>query len=126
MASCKHRDKPGGPETCQLMAAAGSDFCPRHGFLQNLAAEAKRDKALQKQQKARDGSGGMPQTREQLLRRGYEYHGNRQCVGCHELIEWWKTPQGNMAPFNPMPEITSHCTSHFATCVRRDAFRRAG
>ena len=111
---------------CGLVPAEGSDFCPRHGFLREVAAEAKRDKELQKQQKQRDGSAGMPQTREQLLRRGYEYHGCRNCVGCDKLIEWWKTPKGNMAPFDPMPELSSHCTSHFATCVRRDAFRRAG
>lgn len=121
---CKHREKPGMPENCGLAAESGSDFCPRHKFLNEIAAEQRRDKELEKQRKLREGTGGFPQTREQLLRRGYAYHGCRDCKDCAKPIEWWKTPVGKMAPFDPMPDLSSHCTSHFATCTR--AFRRAG
>ena len=119
---CTYRDKPGGPETCQLLTQDGSKYCPRHTFLHNVAAEKKRDKELA----MRDGKRGLPADRAEMLRRGYVYTGNRACTEstCKKPIEWWRTPNGKMAPYDPMPDEASHSRSHYASCTRAASFRR--
>jgi hypothetical protein len=124
MAKCKHRDQPGGPETCGLLAAENSEYCPRHRFLHAIAAEKRRDKEIAQREKK--GYSGLPKTREEMLRRGYEYRGTEKCRGCSRVIEMWLTPNARIAPYDPMPELQSHSVSHFATCSRAASFRRAG
>lgn len=85
--------------------------------------EEKKDRERHAARMARAGS--LPSMRFQLIERGYQYIGNRDCYGCHKPIEMWKNPQGNRVPFNPMPEYNSHVQSHFATCSRASDFRRA-
>ena len=109
---------------CGLVPETGSEHCPRHKFLVAIEAEERRDKELAKREK--NGGLGLPKTRQEMLRRGYEFRGSRSCSGCSKHIEMWLTPNAKLAPYDPMPEATSHSTSHFATCVRKVAFRRAG
>ena len=121
---CLYRDKPGGMETCFLLAQDGSKFCPRHTFLHNLDQQERHEKELAAHDKK--ANAGAPADRGGMLTRGYVYTGNRDCRECHKPIEWWKTPAGKMAPYDPMAIETSRAVSHFATCVHAAHFRRAG
>jgi hypothetical protein len=114
---------------CGLEAEAGSDRCPRHKAL----AEAKLEKDTAKDREAHLNRNvvhkgqGLPQTRAELIRRGYQYVGNKTCSApeCGKPIELWRTPNQVKAPYNPMPDETSHAQSHYATCPRAQQFRRA-
>ena len=110
---------------CGLVEQAGSTYCPRHTFLHNIQAAAERDKEYGRREKKRSEGigGGMPKTRAELIARGYQYTGNKQCP-CGAMVEWWRTPAQRMAPFNPMEIADSHATSHFATCPNAARFRK--
>jgi hypothetical protein len=114
---------------CGLEAAPGSDFCPRHKFMHDLKDQEGRakDLAAHLNRNVSHKGEGLPQTRAELIRRGYQFVGNKTCasIECKRPIELWRTPNNRLAPFNPMPEADSHAQSHYATCVRADAFRRA-
>ena len=45
----------------------------------------------------------LPQTRHEMRRARYEFKGASKCKSCGAAIEWWKTTNGKMMPFNPMP-----------------------
>ena len=125
MSKCTWRDKPGLDESCGLLASVGRTLCPRHEYLTRLrdeAAEEKYRKAiLQKKVVTR-----MPTTRRELITYGYQFKGSGPCRDCEAHIEWWKTPNGNNAPYNRMDgDVEAAAVSHFATCPRAAAFRRS-
>lgn len=124
MAKCIWREKPGSDENCPVMADAGEEYCPRHGFMKGLAV-AKKDR--KEGEKARAiGTRSQTNTRGGLLRLGYLYLGNDTCSGCGLAIEWWRTvPKLRRAPFDPMADENSVAVSHFATCKVAGNFRRA-
>jgi hypothetical protein len=113
-------------ETCRVMAQDGSAFCPRHGFLFNVALKEEQEKGALKRLQASEQnlSNRGPRTRLQHLSAGYVFTGSTTCR-CGKAIEWWTTPDRKNAPYNPMPEPTSPAVSHFVTCTRKGEFRRA-
>lgn len=138
MAQCqatkkvKTRDRYGSAITkyvriCGLEAEGGSDLCPRHKYLRELELERTTEKERQAHldRNVKHAGQGLPKTRHELLARGYQFLGNRDCTGCGRPIELWRTPNQHTAPYDPMPQIDSHATSHFATCSRASQFRRA-
>lgn len=126
MSQCQYRAKPGDPVSCKMLPEPGTEYCPRHGFLIQAQSEERARKAEAKSlSKAHGIDGKLPRNREFLLRGDYSFRGNGSCSGCAEPVEWWKTPNKRMAPFNPMPEIYSPAVSHFATCKEAGKFRRA-
>ena len=130
MAGCsfvtgKDRHDKSKDVLCGLVPQQGSVYCPRHTFLHNISAAAARDKEYARQEERRSTTSGLPRTRAQLIERGYQFTGNKECYACGKPIEWWKTPASRPSPWDPMPEIDSHAVSHFATCERTERFRRA-
>lgn len=109
---------------CGLVPGQGSHHCPRHKALAAHEAEQKLAKEMADREKR--GVGGLPKTRLEMLQRGYEFRGSTSCRSCNVHIEMWLTPNAKLAPYNPMPEATSHSLSHFATCTRAAAYRKAG
>lgn len=67
----------------------------------------------------------FPENAEQMWAHGYQFAGHGSCQGCHEAIEWWRTPQGRHIPMNRMPDSTSAAIAHWATCPESGWFRRA-
>lgn len=127
MTSCNFvtgKARDGKDVLCGRVAQEASAFCPRHTFLHNVKLQEQNEKDQKRAVTKRAAHAGPASTREEMLRRGYQFRGTRECSGCKEHIEWWMTPNGRMAPYNPMPELTSHATSHFATCNRAVSFRR--
>lgn len=112
---------------CGLAAEEGSDLCPRHKFMRDQKAQADTEKERQAHlnRNVHHTGQGLPRTRHELLARGYQYIGNKECGGCGKPIELWRTPNQKTSPYDPMPQIDSHATSHFATCTRASSFRRA-
>ena len=115
---------------CGLAAAEGSDLCPRHKAMKEAEEQAAGAKELQAyiDRNVSAKGQGMPQTRAELIKRGYQFVGNKTCsaIECKKPIELWRTPNQRLAPFNPMPDIDSHAQSHYATCAKAQDFRRAG
>jgi hypothetical protein len=111
---------------CGKACQDGSDLCPRHTFLAtvNQHAQGHREHA-QAQAKAAGVSGIQPNTRAGMIAKGYVFTGNSSCRNCGRPIEWWKTPNGRQAPFDPMPDAASFAKSHFASCPAAASFRRA-
>ena len=124
MAKCKWRDKPGSAENCGLLAEAGGELCPRHKYLQQLRDRDEEEKH-RKRVLARKVVTSMPHTRRELIERGYQLTGSGNCRACDQHIEWWRTPNGNSAPYDPMTDADSVARSHFATCTHANQFRRA-
>jgi hypothetical protein len=112
---------------CALEAETGGKYCPRHAFLNGVKAEADRAKDVQAHinHNVSQRGQGMPKTRAELIERGYQFTGTKECYSCGAPIEWWRTPNERSAPYNPMPELTSHATSHFATCKHAAQHRKA-
>ena len=112
---------------CGMAAEEGSDLCPRHKFLRGMEVEkqTEKDRQAHLERSVKHSGHGLPKTRAELLARGYQYIGNRECTGCGAAIELWRTPNQRTAPYDPMPQIDSHATSHFATCTKASQFRRA-
>lgn len=109
--------------TCKTLAQTGSSMCPRHTFLTNIKLEEDRVRELSKLQKKQQNQ-VQENTRIGLLKRGYEFKGSANCKGCGLHIEWWKTPKGFNAPYDPMPDENSKAVSHHATCKNPAAWRR--
>jgi hypothetical protein len=107
------------------VAQPRSIFCPRHTFLANIKKLEEDTKDREKHAQRIAATGGAPQTRAELLERGYQFTGSSDCYSCHVHIEWWRTPMGRSAPYNPMPELNSHAKSHFATCTHAAQHRKA-
>lgn len=114
---------------CGLEAKPGSKYCPRHDFLHTVQAEAQtaKDREAHLRRNVSHKGEGLPQTRAELIRRGYQYVGTKTCtaVECGKRIELWRTPNQATAPYNPMPDENSHAQSHYATCTRAAQFRRS-
>lgn len=112
-------------QICGLEAEAGSELCPRHKFLLGVKQQEELNAHLNRNVSHKGQ--GLPQTRAELIRRGYQYVGNKICnsTACKKPIELWRTPNQHLAPYNPMPDADSHAQSHYVTCARADAFRRA-
>ncbi len=55
-----------------------------------------------------------PETRRELLRAGYKFLNNSKCKSCDAPIEWWKTTNGKLLPFNPMADDNALAKKH--TC----------
>ena len=108
---------------CKVVANAGQEFCPRHMFLNGVREQeqVERERTLLVNRKIVKQ---MPHTRRELIEQGYQSIGNGVCSGCNAQILWWRTPNGNNAPYNPMDDATSPAVSHFATCPAKQAFRR--
>jgi hypothetical protein len=68
-------------------------------------------------------SRGMPETRQEMLRAGYQFLNTAECKGCKARIEWWKTTNGRKIPMNPAASDHAVMTAHFATCPKSDSFR---
>lgn len=53
-----------------------------------------------------------------MLRAGYKLLGkDKTCKRCDALIEWWKTNNGKVIPFDPLPiSDESTATPHWSTC----------
>ena len=123
MSNCTWRDKPGALELCDKIASAGREFCPRHEFMDRQRqeqAEAKHRKAVLEGRITTP----MPKTRRELLQYGYQFCDSDDCRGCGKHIEFWRTPNGNRAPYDPMAGVDSRAVSHFATCTHASSFRR--
>lgn len=125
MSKCTWRDKPGPDESCGLLAVVNGTMCPRHEFLAKLKLEADLEKERLALVKRKLHQSGWPKSRQELIERGYQFTGNNTCRECGKPMEWWRTPNGRSAPYDPMPEICSAANSHFATCTRAAAFRRS-
>jgi hypothetical protein len=114
---------------CGLEAEDGSDRCPRHKFLcdQKAEADTAKDREAHLRRNVEHKGEGLPQTRAELIRRGYQFVGTKTCtaVACGKRIELWRTPNQAIAPYNPMDDENSHAQSHYATCPRAQSFRRA-
>lgn len=123
MDKCTFREKAGAEELCKTMCQPGFDMCPRHKFITDARAEVKDKK---EGAKARAIGKALPNTRRALITLGYGFRGNNNCRDCQEPMEWWKTPAGKMAPYNPMPDEDSPALSHFATCKFAANFRKVG
>lgn len=65
----------------------------------------------------------FPQTRDELIARGYKFSNHARCSGCNEEIEWFETPRGKKMPFDLMADGTSKAVTHFTTCTEKDLFR---
>lgn len=126
MPACPWAPKNKPLQVCGLLTQEGSIYCPRHTFLHNIAQQEAANKEAAKADEKRSRVTAMPKTRNELLQQGYVHVNNATCSGCHKAIEWWSTPNAKRAPYDPMPELDSPAVSHFATCVRRSDFRRAG
>jgi uncharacterized Zn finger protein (UPF0148 family) len=121
---CKWREKPGSEENCGLFADEGSDMCPRHTYLTKVKADQKLEKERQALLKGKALKQVRPNTREDLLKQGYQVTGNGDCRSCGMPIQWFRTPSGKPAPYDPMPTLQSPARSHFATCTRALEHRR--
>lgn len=125
MPKCTWRDKPGADESCGLLADAAGKLCPRHAFLDKLRQDAALEKERAALVKRNLHQTGWPKSKQELIERGYQLTGSGECSGCGKHIEWWRTPNGRPAPYDPMPQLTSAANSHFATCTRANTFRKA-
>lgn len=67
---------------------------------------------------------GFPQTRDELVYRGYKFLNVGTCRGCHAQIEWYETPIGKKIPMDYMQEGTSPAKAHWATCPNSQDFRK--
>jgi hypothetical protein len=65
----------------------------------------------------------FPKNAEEMWAQGYQFAGHGECAGCHDQIEWWRTPQGRHIPMNRMCESTSPAIAHWATCPESGQFR---
>ena len=65
----------------------------------------------------------FPQTRDELIKRGYVFTNHAKCRGCGEDIEWYISPNQKKIPMNLMLEGSSPAVAHWATCEERDRFR---
>ena len=123
MAHCKWRDKPGALELCDKVTSADSDFCPKHQFLdkqRQQQAEAKHRRAVLEGKVTTP----MPRTRRELIQYGYQFCDSDTCRGCGQHIEFWRTPNGKRAPYDPTGHVDAPAVSHFATCPDAKQFRR--
>jgi len=95
--------------SCAKSIGPDRDLCPRH---------AKRGELL--------GKIKLPATREQLEAAGYREELSRLCKRCSRQIEFWRTPNGSLAPLEV--EIVGGewlRVSHFETCPFANEFRKA-
>lgn len=66
----------------------------------------------------------FPQTRDEMIARGYKFENHSKCRSCGAEIEWFTTPRGKKMPFALMHEGSSPAVVHFADCPDADLFRR--
>ena len=118
---CQYRQRPSDALTCALLPEVGRDMCPRHAMMAAFKQQKK-----DQEDAAKAGFGRVPKSRSEMAPLDYRFAGSGQCKHCAAHIEWWKTPAGKNAPYNPMPELNSAAVSHFATCPRAAEFRRTG
>jgi len=68
---------------------------------------------------------GHIETRHEMLRAGYKFKSHAACTGCGAKIEWWRTTNNRMMPFNPIESDDVKVVPHWASCPNRDRFRSA-
>ncbi len=123
--TCQFREKPGLDPVCKVMPAEGKEMCPRHLLIdaqrQMVAHEKEKKKLLE-----RKHHGPQPKTRRELIEQGYQFVGNDTCV-CGKPIEYWRTPNQKVAPYDRMPNAESAANSHFQFCRDglKNYYRRA-
>ena len=66
----------------------------------------------------------FPGTRHEMKRARYEFKSASHCKACQRPIEWWKTTNGKMMPFDPMLTEDSAAVSHWGTCPQAEEFRQ--
>lgn len=114
MPKCTWRDKPGSPENCVVLADAGEDMCPRHKMMKVALGDIQTAKDL-KAAVNRKHHGPQPKSRRELLEQGYAFIGNDTCE-CGKAIEYWRTPNKKVAPYDSMATLESPSNSHFIFC----------
>jgi hypothetical protein len=126
VSKCNFEGTKGKSRTCGLLAAEGSDLCPRHKYLAEVEAEQKRHKEKAKDAAVEYGVDKLPMTRNLLEKAGYKYQDQSPCPGCQRTISWWLNPTGvHRLPFDPMGSGVSIPSSHFFTCMAFDELRRS-
>lgn len=48
--------------------------------------------------------------------KGWKFDNNGTCNNCGDEIEWWESPKGNPAPFNPMNKGSDEAIFHSKVC----------
>jgi hypothetical protein len=66
----------------------------------------------------------FPENAQQMHEQKYKFLDQGICDGCHEVIEWWRTPNGHQIPMNPMPTPESPAIAHWATCPMVEQFQK--
>jgi hypothetical protein len=109
---------------CGLAAQDGSAFCPRHTFDHNIkTAEAQKVLDIETAKKAAGVNVTLPSTRRGMEHGSYKFCESGPCPACLREVEWWVTPKGRKAAFDPMPHDVSGCKSHYETCPNVAQFR---
>jgi hypothetical protein len=121
--SCAYKSTGKPTRFCGLAAQDGSDLCPRHTFLHNLEAQQSQQKETERSE-AKQAAATTGKKRAELVGSGYKFSSSARCSGCNAHIEWWKTPNLKSAPYDPIPHPDSSAVSHFATCPKRQQFRK--
>jgi len=85
---------------------------------QDLEERVGRLEAARPAPAAKPGSAPFPKTEAELLQAGYSFSGKGTCKACKAELEWWITPRGASAPFDP-----GTMESHFKTCPEAEQFR---
>lgn len=66
----------------------------------------------------------FPRNADEMRSQGYTFLNHGECDGCHEQIEWWRTPQKRQMPMNRMPELYTPAVPHWANCPEAGHFRK--
>lgn len=66
----------------------------------------------------------FPRNRAEMIKQKYKPAPMAECRGCGALIEFWITPAGKNMPMDRMEKDDSPAITHFATCPKRDTFRK--
>lgn len=66
----------------------------------------------------------FPESARQMHEQGYRFLEQGICDGCHQIIEWWRTPKGRQIPMEPMLTPESPATAHWANCPMVEQLRK--
>lgn len=66
----------------------------------------------------------FPQTRDELIERGYRFQNHGTCSGedCGAEIEWYLSPNQKAMPFDLMPDGSSPAKVHWVSCPNAGQF----
>lgn len=64
-----------------------------------------------------------PARETELEAAGWRYEKPGTCSACGVPMEWWRTPQGKLAPLTAVG-FSDHFQSHFADCPKAEQFRK--